>query len=60
MKVLLEFLNEDEWLQHASKLMKERGTKSDEEILKEIVKFDYKFSLIPDESQVSLTEPQSS
>lgn len=42
----IEWLNKDEWLKHAIKVMKARGNKSDEEILNEIVKFDFKFDII--------------
>ena len=51
--------NWDEWEQHAKKVLENRGSKTDEEVLAEIVKFDYKFDLIPDEPQSSLTESQN-
>ena len=51
--------NWDEWEQHAKKVLENRGSKNDEEVLSEIVKFDYKFDFIPDEPQSFLTEPQN-
>lgn len=59
MKCTLKVLNKDEWLHYASKIIEKQETKNDEELLKEIVKFNYKFDTIPDESQVSSVEPQS-
>ncbi len=40
------WLNKDEWWQYAIKVMKMRGNKSEEEVLNEIIKFDYKFDVI--------------
>ena len=42
----IEWINKDEWLEHAKKVLKNRGTKIDEEVLNEVVKFDYKFDTI--------------
>lgn len=42
----VEWLNKDEWLEHTKKVLKNRGSKTDEEVLNEIVKFDYKFDVI--------------
>lgn len=52
--------NWDEWEERAKKLLENRGSKTDDEILEEIVKFDYKFNFISDEPQFSLTESQNS
>ncbi len=52
--------NWDEWEERAKELLKNRGSKTDDEILEEIVKFDYKLDFISDEPPFSLTESQNS
>lgn len=54
----IEWLNKDEWLEHAKKVLKNRGSKTDEEVLNEIVKFDYKFGSILPQSHSSSTEEE--
>lgn len=42
----LILLNKDEWVQHSMEMVKSRGIKSDEEVLRDIVTFDFKFGTI--------------
>ena len=59
MKYILKLVNENEWLQYATKLIRERGNKSDEELLKEILTFNFKFDTISNECQVSSIDSQN-
>lgn len=43
----LVLLNKDKWVQHTIETVKSRDTKSEEEILRDIVIFDFKFGIIP-------------
>ena len=38
--------NEDEWLEYASEIIKNRSSKSNEQLLEEISTFDFKFEFI--------------
>lgn len=57
-KCILTLSNKDEWVQHITEIVNSRGEKSDEELLKEIVTFDFKFETILEQFPISLTEKQ--
>lgn len=42
----LILLNKNEWLQHATDIVKSRKLKSPEELLRDILTFDFKFGAI--------------
>ncbi len=51
--------NWDEWVLHAKKVLANRGLKTEDELLAEIFKFDFKFETISSEHQVSSIDSQN-
>lgn len=43
----LVLLNKEEWLQHASKMIESNRDKNNEELLKDILTFDFKLGTVP-------------
>ena len=43
----LVLLNKTEWLQHASKMIESNRSKNNEELLKDVLTFDFEFGTIP-------------
>lgn len=43
----LVILNKTEWLQHASKMIESNRDKNNEELLKDILTFDFKLGTVP-------------
>ena len=56
----IEWINQDEWLKHLDNVIKNRGSKTDEELILEASAFDFKFGSISPQSHFSSTEPQNS
>ena len=56
----IEWINQDEWLKHLYNAVKNRGSKTDEELVLEASNFDFKFDSISSQSQSSSIEPQNS
>lgn len=50
-KSTLILLNKKQWLSHAAEVIRLRGMKNDDELIKEILSFNFKFGLIPDKPQ---------
>ena len=43
----LTLLNKEDWLQYATKILETNRNRNTDEILKDIVTFDFKFEVIP-------------
>ena len=55
----IEWINKDEWLKYVLKVVKNRGSKTNEELLEEACTFDFKFGSISPQSQFSSSESQN-
>lgn len=52
-KIKLEWLNKDEWIEYLNKVIKNRGSKTDGQLLEEACAFDFKFGFISPQSHSS-------